>query len=83
MDFSSMQYFQDLEFLHHGKVDTECRRYNRRFDYWTIQYSQSGPVRLRIDDGEEQAADGACVFVTFPGSFFSYGPAEGKKSKAQ
>lgn len=41
--------------------------------YYGIQYNHSGPMRLRLDHGEEYRHDGACVFVSHPGSFFEYG----------
>lgn len=73
-----MEYFKDLQFVCHGELALARDLHNQRnFDgYWGIQYSHRGRFMLQIDRQAPEYAAGACVFISYPGSEFTYGPAD-------
>ncbi len=46
--------------------------------YYGIQYTHSGRIYVKIDDGPRYEEDGPCVFITHPGPMFEYGSIDGQ-----
>ena len=67
---SIMRYFSGLVFAL-SNSHTHFSRTEKIYPiYFGIQYNNSGPLALRIDDGPEFLADGPHVFITSPGHRF-------------
>ena len=73
----SIDYFSDLQFVRHGEMSRSSEINIRdNFDYWGIQFCRRGKFALRVGARRSEFADEGCVFVTFPGEKFYYGPAD-------
>jgi len=66
-----MNYFDDLEIPFAMPVaDGHCRTHTPL--YYGIQYNQAGAVDLKIGNGPRRTISGPQVFITHPGTEFSY-----------
>lgn len=73
-----MNFFDDLEipFAMHV-ADGHCRTHTPL--YYGIQYNQAGSLELQIGDGPKWIVSGSVVFITHPGTRFSYHLLPGEK----
>ena len=71
-----MDFFGGLTFSTSDSVPESMQRVHHTPRYYGIQFNYSGTVRLRIDSGRQFEVSGPHVFLTYPGSYFEYGPAD-------
>lgn len=69
-----MKFFNGLTFSTTGSEPHSKNFVRNEPRYYGIQFNYSGPLQLCIDHEKKYHAEGACVFMTYPGHFFEYGP---------
>jgi len=72
-----MEYFDGLTFSMSGSVAQSREVVRNTPRYYGIQFNYSGPLFLQIDHGVRYEVSGPYVFLTYPGRYFEYGPANG------
>ncbi len=72
-----MEYFDGLTFSMVGSSPHSVEQVHNEPRYYGIQFNYSGSLFLRIDHGDKIEVNGPCVFLTYPGHYFEYGPPEG------
>lgn len=73
LEKTKMKYFEDMEFI--GWTHrAECTAWvDKKFDYYVLDYAESGGLLMQIGDGPVQRLKGPVVFLTFPGPRFRFG----------
>ncbi|MBR1966393.1 MAG: helix-turn-helix transcriptional regulator [Lentisphaeria bacterium] len=71
-----MDFFDGLTFSIYGSEPQSDNFVRNEPRYYGIQFNYSGILKLRIDHGKQFEVEGAYVFLTYPGHFFEYGPAD-------
>ncbi|MBO4303220.1 MAG: helix-turn-helix transcriptional regulator [Lentisphaeria bacterium] len=71
-----MDFYDGLTFSMSGSVPGSMERVHNVPRYYGIQFNFSGTLRLRVDFGRLYEVSGPHVFLTYPGHFFEYGPAD-------
>lgn len=74
-----MEFFQGLEIKMANADDSTLVLRKRKPLYYGIQYTHSGPLHLRVDNGREFHVEGSYAFITSPEHHFEYGTEEGRK----
>jgi AraC-like DNA-binding protein len=72
-----MNKLSDIEFIgwtHHPACNAWIEKY---FDYFVLDYAESGRLLMQIDNGKIMRIKGPVVFLTFPGPFFRFGRHKG------
>ena len=72
-----IDFFSGLTFSMSGTVPRSREQVRNEPRYYGIQFNYSGRMYLRIDRGRRFEVSGPYAFLTEPGRFFEYGPAEG------
>ena len=68
-----MKYFKDIEFIA-WTHNPECNAWiDKKFDYYVLDYAESGHLLMQIDDKAIQRLKGPVVFLTFPGPHIKFG----------
>jgi AraC-like DNA-binding protein len=68
-----MKYFNDIEFIGWAHRP-ECNAWvDKQYDYYVVDYAQSGRLLMQIDDNPVIRLAGPVVFLTFPGPQFKFG----------
>jgi AraC-like DNA-binding protein len=68
-----MNNFKDIEFIawtHHPMCSAWV---NKKYDYYVLDYADSGGLLMQIDNGVIQKLKGPVAFLTFPGPHFKFG----------
>ena len=68
-----MNNFKDIEFIAWAHRP-DCNAWiEKKYDYYVLDYAESGNLLMQIDDGKIQRLKGPVVFLTFPGPAFKFG----------
>lgn len=68
-----MNHFKDIEFLAWGHRP-KCNAWvDKIFDYYVLDYAESGGLLMQIGDGKIQRLKGPVGFLTFPGPYIKFG----------
>jgi len=68
-----MKYFNDIEFIAWAHRPECCAWVDKKFDYYVVDYAESGRLLMQINDNPVQRLAGPVVFLTFPGPHFRFG----------
>lgn len=72
-----MDYFGGLSIALAGLDRHNSSRHRNQPRYYGVQYNHSGRMQLRINRKTVYRVEGAWAFITYPGTYFEYGPIEG------
>lgn len=68
-----MTTFFDIKFLHWNYFP-ECKTWvSKYFDYYVLDFAESGTLNLSIDNSLPVKLDGPVAWLTFPGTLFQFG----------
>jgi len=68
-----MYYLKDIEFIAWNH-NPECTSWvDKKYDYYVLDYAESGNLSMQIGDNSIQHLTGPVVFLTFPGPHFRFG----------
>jgi len=68
-----MNHFKDIDFIA-WMHRPECNAWvDKKFDYYVLDYAESGNLLMQIGDEPVQRLKGPVVFLTFPGPRFKFG----------
>jgi AraC-like DNA-binding protein len=68
-----MTAFFDIKFLHWGYLP-ECKTWvGKHFDYYVLDFAESGTLTLSMDNSPPVKLDGPVAWLTFPGPLFQFG----------
>ena len=68
-----MTTFFDIKFLHWDHRP-ECKAWiSKSFDYYVLDFAESGTLQFRVDDSSAVMLAGPMAWLTFPGHYFQFG----------
>ena len=68
-----MAIFFEIKFLHWSHIQ-ECKTWiNKHFDYYVLDFAESGTLKFIMDNSPPVTLDGPVAWLTFPGPLFQFG----------
>lgn len=72
-----MANFFDIKFLHWSYVPECSNRTNKYFDYYVLDFAESGTLKFSMDNASPVELNGPVAWLTFPGPYFQFGKNSG------